>query len=236
MILCGRSKPGLKLFPAKTVYMDVTMSLAISLNPTWSEPSAPKRAWEAVTPALADTGIGTSDASLVTRHLAGDPRAFGELVRRYTAAIYNVAYRYTGDRQEAENLTQETFLRAWHALPRLALDRPLKPYLVKITLNLCRDWAEQNKVAHVDSLEQEEVDPAGDEHDPLEGLSREELRARVRAGMDALPPLYRTVLALRYSEEMSYEEMASALEIPVNTVRTHLHRAKARLRLVLEPS
>src|SRR5581483_4668813 len=191
--------------------------------------------WQS-TPALTIDAVplADSDAELVKNHLAGDPRAFAELVKRYTRAIYNVTYRFTADAQEAENLTQETFLRAWNALPHIALDKPLKPYLVKIAVNLCRDWAEKKNIAQVDSLDAVQDEPTSEDSDPLRTVSDDELRARVRAKLDELPPLYRTVITLRYSEELSYEEMATALDLPVNTVRTHLHRAKARLRELLE--
>jgi RNA polymerase sigma-70 factor (ECF subfamily) len=176
-----------------------------------------------------------SDAELVNGHLAGDPQAFSELVKRYTRAIYNVTYRFTNDAHEAENLTQETFVRAWSALPRLTLDKPLKAYFVKIAVNLCRDWAEQKKIENVVPLEPEgETDIADELGDPLHAVGEQELVERIRAKMELLPPLYRTVLAMRYTEEMSYEEMTIALDLPLNTVRTHLHRAKARLRELLE--
>jgi RNA polymerase sigma-70 factor (ECF subfamily) len=175
-----------------------------------------------------------ADAELVAQHLAGDPRAFAELVKRYTNAVYNVTYRFTQNTAEAENLTQETFLRAWHALPRLDSERPLKPYLMKIAVNLCRDWAEQTRVKMVELDADDESLVADDAHDPLQNLSDQELRERVRAKLELLPPLYRTVITLRYSEDMTYEEMATALDLPLNTVRTQLHRAKARLRELLE--
>jgi RNA polymerase sigma factor (sigma-70 family) len=175
-----------------------------------------------------------TDAELVAQHLAGDPRAFAELVKRYTNAIYNVTYRFTQNTAEAENLTQETFLRAWHALPRLDVARPLKPYLLKIAVNLCRDWAEQTHVQMVGLDADDESLVADDAQDPLQNLSDQELRERVRAKLELLPPLYRTVITLRYSEDMTYEEMATTLDLPLNTVRTQLHRAKARLRELLE--
>ncbi len=176
-----------------------------------------------------------TDVELVAQHVQGDPRAFAELVKRYTNAIYNVAYRFTQDAHEAENVTQETFLRAWNALPRLALDKPLKPYFVKIAVNLCRDWAEQKKLVLTQSLDADD-EPAfpDDACDPLRAVSDAELYERVRAKLELLPPLYRTVIALRYTEEMSYEEIAAALDLPLNTVRTHLHRAKMKLRELLE--
>lgn len=195
---------------------------------------AGRKRWLAA-PAAAELVAAATDAELVTRHLAGDPHAFSELVKRYTQAIYNVTYRYTNDAHEAENLTQETFLRAWNALPRIALDKPLKPYFVKIAVNLCHDWAEQNKLANNTPLEAEgDIDFPDETGDPLRAVSEQELREQVRTKLELLPPLYRTVITLRYTEEMSYDEMAAALDLPINTIRTHLHRAKSRLRDLLE--
>lgn len=205
------------------------------LNPAGylaAQMQAARRRWLA---APVETVNRSADAELVTRHLAGDPGAFAELVIRYTKSLYNIAYRFTNDAGEAENLTQETFLRAWHVLPRLALDKPLKPYLVKITVNLCHDWAERKNIANEVPLEPDtETDLPDRDADPLLAVSATELRERVRVKLELLPPLYRTVIALRYTEDMSYEEMATALDLPLNTVRTHLHRAKTRLRELLE--
>lgn len=175
-----------------------------------------------------------TDAVLVSMHLAGDPHAFAELVKRYTGAVYNIAFRFTNNAADAEQLSQETFLRAWHALPRVDPQRPLKPYLAKIVINLCRDWAERNRAQTVGLDEQAEHLLADETDDPFQNLTDRELQASVQAKLEQLPPLYRTVLVLRYTEEMTYQEIAAALHMPLNTIRTHLHRAKARLRALLE--
>lgn len=219
--------------------MQYVMNMTVALSPlSWKTLLAThiettRRRWLSV-PTIEIVTTST-EAELVTKHLAGDPHAFAELVKRYTSAIYNVTYRFTNDAHEAENLTQETFLRAWNALPRIALDKPLKPYFVKIAVNLCRDWAAQKKIALELPLETEsETEYADEASDPLRAVSDSELRERVRAKLDELPALLRTVITLRYTEEMSYEEMAAALDLPVNTIRTHLHRAKMKLRELLE--
>lgn len=207
------------------------------ISRVWAKPArieAGRKRWFA-SPTTAELAAAATDAELVTQHLAGDPHAFSELVKRYTQAIYNVTYRYTGDAQEAENITQETFLRAWNALPRVALDKPLKPYLVKIAVNLCHDWAAQKKIANEMPFDaRREIDFPDEGADPLRSVSEQELYAQVRTKLELLPPLYRTVITLRYTEEMSYDEMAAALDLPINTIRTHLFRAKSRLRELLE--
>lgn len=214
------------------------MSLAVrrpSLNHLRASDAENARArWRVASPAANNLARAEmTDAALVAKHLAGDSHAFAELVKRYTRAVYNIAFRFTNDAADAEHIAQETFLRAWHALPRLDATRPLKPYLVKIAINLCRDWAERTKTQTLD-LDEHADTLADNADDPLETLSDMELRARVRAKLEQLPPLYRAALAMRYTEDMSYEEIAAALDVPLNTVRTHLHRAKARLRALLE--
>lgn len=172
-----------------------------------------------------------SDAELVARYRAGEAEAFAELVTRYASPLFNLTHRLVGDRAEAENLTQETFLRAWNALGRISLDQPLKPYLMRIAVNLCRDWSEKNKAVWLEPLEaeNERTVPASDADELIDDLSDAELAERVRAGVEELPPAYRAVIALRYTEELSYEEIAMALDLPLNTVRTQLRRAKAQL-------
>src|SRR5512139_4341770 len=86
-----------------------------------------------------------SDEALVAQHLQGDAQAFAELVMRYTAPIFNLAFRLTGDRVEAENVTQEAFLRAYSALPHSRIEMAFKPWLFQIAVNLCRDLARKKR-------------------------------------------------------------------------------------------
>ncbi len=177
-----------------------------------------------------------SDERLARRAQSGDQQAFGELVTRYTAPVYNLIYRFVQDRGEAENLTQETFIRIWKALPRLKLDRPLRPYLMRIAVNQCRTWAQQRRTKWAFPIEPESSAAESDKdvNDLIDRLNEEELRTRLASAIAQLPPLYQTVLTLRYDQELAYEEIAEALQLPLNTVRTHLHRAKGRLREILK--
>lgn len=188
-------------------------------------------------------GIFT-DEEWVGRHLLGDQDAFPELVRRHTRSIYNLAYRSTGDVMEAENIVQETFARAYAALPRTygksGGRAPFKPWLLTIATNLCRNRARRMRrepahaAAHVlvdgeaiaDTVEQV-IDPGPE---PLDALLTGEKVAALDRAVAALPLAYRQAIVLRYMEGLTYEEVAAALGLPLNTVRTHLFRAKERLR------
>jgi RNA polymerase sigma-70 factor (ECF subfamily) len=183
--------------------------------------------------------VPLADEELARRHLAGDRRAFAELVERYSGPVFNLAYRLTHDRPEAENIAQETFLRAYRALPRSDWQRPFRPWLFTIAANLCRDRARQRREWSFTDL----VDETGDESVadewpdeaplPAERLEEDELRQALQRAVDALPPAYRAAVVLRYTEGLSYEQIAVALNLPLNTVRTHLSRARQRLRTAL---
>lgn len=179
-----------------------------------------------------------SDETLAARYLDGDARAFRELAARYATPLYNLAWRFTREPMEAENITQETFLRALQALPRISLDQPLKPWFFKIALNLCRQWAERKRpqlFAELDAGDDSGLNViADDAPSPWEQLQDAELQQRVRQAVERLAPFDQAVITLRYVEELSYEEIAAALELPLNTVRTRLRRAKIKLRRALE--
>jgi RNA polymerase sigma-70 factor (ECF subfamily) len=188
--------------------------------------------------------MAPSDEQLLTQYKQGDPRAFRTLVQRYTTPIYNLALHLLGDAMEAENVTQETFLRVVASVDRVRLDLPFRPFLFRIAVNLCRDFGRKKRPLLFSELD---GDAGGAEDSPIpsEGISddapplwerveKEEVHIRLYAAMSALPPSYRTILVLRYLEDLSYEELARALNLPLNTVRTHLHRAKAQLKRELE--
>jgi len=183
--------------------------------------------------------LQSSDEILLAQFKRGDARAFRDLVERYTAPLYNLALRLVRDPMEAENVTQETFLRVLATLDRVRLDAPFKPYLFQIAVNVCRDFARKRKPQLFSDLDQLDTEPASEaipDDAPMlwERLQDAELRERVRAKFEHLPAHYQVVITLRYVEDLSYEEIARALSLPLNTVRTHLHRAKAHLRAQLE--
>jgi len=176
-----------------------------------------------------------SDEALVKQHLRGDAQAFAELVTRHTAPVFNLAFRLTGDRAEAENVTQEAFLRAYSALPHSRIELAFKPWLFQIAVNLCRDLARKKHPDAFTDLAQEDKGAPEDEFEdeaplPLDQIEEHELERALARAVASLPEVYRAAVTLRYTEELSYQEIAAVLKLPVNTVRTHLSRAKAMLR------
>jgi RNA polymerase sigma-70 factor (ECF subfamily) len=176
-----------------------------------------------------------TDEALVRQFLRGDVAAFTELVERYTAPIFNLAFRLTDDRAEAENVTQEAFLRVYSALPHSRTDLAFKPWLFQIAVNLCRDLARKKRpTAFAELVSDDQAAPEEAIEDeaplPLDQIEERALESALTSAVMNLPEVYRIAVTLRYTEEMSYEDIAAVLKLPVNTVRTHLFRAKAMLR------
>jgi RNA polymerase sigma-70 factor (ECF subfamily) len=187
-----------------------------------------------------------SDEDLVARHLQGDRYAFTALVERYAERLYNLAYRFTNDRADAEDIAQESFLHAYDALPHSRSDQLFKPWLFRIAVNLCRDRARKKRPQTFSELEDEHggVLEAGDGPStedllpdealqPLEQLEEKEMEAALRSAVMELPEEERTLLTLRYNEELSYEEIGRLLNLLPQTVGARLFRAKHHLRAAL---
>lgn len=177
---------------------------------------------------------GDENAELVQRAKTGDPEAFDLLVDQYTPKLYRVVRRMTSDRGEAEDVVQEAWLRAWRAFPRYKDDRPLINWLMRIAVNVARDrWRKKKPLDFVDlgssELELPDLDPG-----PEQRLTSKEARERLIHGVERLRPEHRMVVALRYDAGHSYKEIADILGVPLNTVRTHLRRAKSALRIWME--
>jgi RNA polymerase sigma-70 factor (ECF subfamily) len=177
------------------------------------------------------------DNDLVTWTLAGRRDAFAALVRRYQRPIFGVVYRLTGDRAVAQELAQETFLRAYQSLFSFDLARPFAPWLYRIATNLGLNWLKRKRVPTV-SLDQESPAPRVQVPDATPGpeaqLLQAEFRARLWQELAALPPEFRAVIELRHGEQLSYQEIAERLNVPLSSVKVRLFRARQRLRKRLE--
>jgi len=172
--------------------------------------------------------------ALVARLRQGDHRAFEELVIAYQHRVFGVALRMLGNRAEAEEIAQETFLRAHRALPEFRGDARLHTWLYAIASRLCL-----NRLASADRRLVRADDEAlaaasADEPSAAARMERAELDAAVREAIAALPEERRIVVVLRDLEGLSYEEIGEVLELEPGTVRSRLHRARLDLKAKLE--
>lgn len=169
----------------------------------------------------------TDDHSLALYARQGNRDAFAEIVRRHQQAVFNAAYHMLGNVRDAEDATQETFIRAFQFFDRFDSDRPLAPWLKRIAVNVCINRLERVKPAS--SLD-DEAAPAPDPSPGPEAQTVNRARdERIRAELSQLPPRYRIVIELRHFQELSYEEIAKELKRPLSDVKSDLFRARKLL-------
>lgn len=174
-----------------------------------------------------------SDREIVQACLAGASDAFSEIVERYGSRVYNLALRITNDADAANDCAQEAFIRAYRALHQYDPALPFAPWLYRIATNASLNYV-QRWHAHESPVDELPDRPEPEERSPEAlAIGREELGAVLDA-IGTLPPRYRAALVLRHLHELSYQEVADALGIPLGTVKTHLHRARAALLTELE--
>jgi RNA polymerase sigma-70 factor (ECF subfamily) len=164
--------------------------------------------------------------------LAGDVNAYASLVERYGGRVFNIALRITGDADAANDCAQEAFIRAYRALHQYDPALPFGPWLYRITTNASLNHVQRWRGRETPVEELPDAPEDLDEGPEATAVRREEL-AEVLAAMDELPPAYRAALTLRHMQQLSYQEVADALGVPLGTVKTHLHRARAALKVRL---
>lgn len=180
-----------------------------------------------------------SERALVQRARAGDRRAFGELVTRYMRRAYYAALGLVGSHEDALDLSQEAFARAFRARANLDPDRPFYGYLYQIVRRLCFNYLRDSRTRRV---RMEEATPwltnqAGSKaaaSDPARAAERSELCALVQAAIEKLPEREREVLVLKEFEGLRYREIAELLGIPIGTVMSRLYTARRNLAAELE--
>jgi RNA polymerase sigma-70 factor (ECF subfamily) len=162
-------------------------------------------------------------------HLAihGDREAFGELMRRHQAEVFNVAYRMLGNRQDAEDATQDAFIRAYRSFPSFDPDRPPGPWLKKIAVNVCLNRLEHRQdLPLIDEAPPYDLDP---HPGPEVQTERRDLSDRIRSELLHLSPRYRAAIELRHFQGLNYAEMAEVLSCPMNNLKSDLFRARRLL-------
>jgi RNA polymerase sigma-70 factor, ECF subfamily len=186
-------------------------------------------------------GDPPTDEELIAGALSGDESAYGALVTRYRDYVYTIAVRIVGDESDAEDVAQEAFVRAYRALPRFRGDSKFSSWLYRIVTNRALTHLKRRKrraaSIEIQSGQRADVETISLESGSTERPDRlvidEEFRRRVRSAVMLLPEQYRVVVTLFYLEERSYKEVAAILGIPMGTLKTHLHRARALLREAL---
>jgi RNA polymerase sigma-70 factor (ECF subfamily) len=180
-----------------------------------------------------------TDEDLVARAKGGDLDSFNQLILRWERPIYALAYRVIGREEDARDVSQETFLRAFRALPGFKGEAKFSSWLYRIALNLCRDWIRRQKRAPTMQMP-DGVDPGelASERGPVESIedlvSRRQLSAVVEEAMALLPEEQRTAIVLKEYHGMTFQEIADLQGCPLSTVKTRLYQGLSVLRRHLE--
>ena len=174
------------------------------------------------------------ERDLITRAKKGDMDAFESLVRTYQRTVYILCHHITGAHQTADDLSQDTFIKAYLALPHFIDGHAFFPWIRRIALNNCfnylkksrreRPLAEEEKVARHNFL-------SSPNESPPDSVQREEMERKFKEAFRALPPDQKVIFSLRTFENLSYQEIAQALHIPTGTVMSRLNRARKKLRV-----
>ncbi len=171
----------------------------------------------------------------------GDQRAFAEIVDLYKDKLYHLAYRMTSNRQEAEDVVQETFLRVYKNLDRYDENQKFSTWIYRIATNLCIDRLRKRRAVY--SLDAESTEHDGldgysmmpsDERTPETELILTETQKLIRDAIQTLPVKYKSIMILRYLQDLSLQEISDVLDMPVTTVKTRVHRGREFLRKKLE--
>jgi len=195
--------------------------------------------WSRKEARLRDVKRCLSDTELVARCLNGDRKAFAAIVEKYAEAVRAVAYSYTRDLSDVDDVAQSAFLSALSSLHRLRDPSKLSGWLGRITSNLCIDWLHaRNREVPLDGTQlsgiRSEDLPRQPTEPPVDAVLATERREQVLRAIDRLPDDYRTAVLLRYWSNLSYEGIASFLDVPMSTVKGRLYKAKRLLRSKLK--
>jgi RNA polymerase sigma-70 factor (ECF subfamily) len=181
----------------------------------------------------------TNDEQMVERALSGDPEAFGEIVRRWERRIFALAYGMLGREEDARDATQETFLAAFRNLRGFRGDAKVSSWLHRIAINQCITRQRRAKVRGETALEDEAEKNAAVfalpvDASPARSAEALERGKAVRKAVSSLPPDLRQVVVMKEFEELTFQQIADALEIPLSTVKSRLYAALRQLQLRLQ--
>jgi RNA polymerase sigma-70 factor, ECF subfamily len=185
-----------------------------------------------------------TDRLLIQAVLDGDATAYRGLVERYEGRLYAAVYGMVRNPEDARDLAQDTFIKAYKNLHRFRLESSFYTWLYRIGMNVCIDHHRRRKLRRTEEFDEGiaartsegAIDPSHRKLDPGKDLERKQLHARIMAAMDELPDDQRQVIVLREIEGMSYKEIADVMEIPEGTVMSRLFYARKKLQASLKES
>jgi RNA polymerase sigma-70 factor (ECF subfamily) len=176
----------------------------------------------------------------------GRDSAFRELIRRYERPVFSLIFRMVRDRELAEDLAQDTFIKVLNHIDRYRPEFKLSSWLFKIANNVAIDHLRRRQLDTIsidgsphaqtaEAIEATSFDVVGQQESALEEIEARELGTAIERAITGLRPEYRSCIMLRHVEGRSYEEIAATLDLPLGTVKTYIHRARHELRRALEP-
>ncbi len=188
-----------------------------------------------------------SDQDVVAWARDGADAAYRELLRRYERPVFSLIYRMVRDRELAEDLTQDTFIKVLNALDRYNPDYKFSSWVFKIANNATIDHLRRKELKTLslegapqattqDRIEATALQLSASDESPLEELQARELGSQIEQAIEALRPEYRSCIILRHVEGRPYEEIADILDLPLGTVKTYIHRARHELKQALAPA
>ena len=180
--------------------------------------------------------MAEDDRQLILRCWEMQEQAYQELMRRYEGYIYRLCHNFIGNREDALDLTQETFIKVFAGLESYQLSRPFKPWLRQIAVNTCVSFLQKRSPVPLfldqtiasDKLTLSDTVASGE--DPAQEIEWQETSRFLREAVSKLPKEYRLLIVLRHQEGMSYKDISEAAGVPLGTVKTHLFRARTTLR------
>jgi RNA polymerase sigma-70 factor (ECF subfamily) len=179
----------------------------------------------------------TADDELIRRALEGDQKAYAALVERYRGALYHIVLKMVRRPEEAEDLVQEAFIKAFGALASYRFEYRFSTWLYKIAANSAIDYLRKRRIDAL-SLDRPVATPDGEiqveladwTYNPEETLHKHRQRVSIAAAIESLPEKYREVILMRHSQDMPYHEIARSLGVPVGTVKARIFRARELLK------
>jgi len=185
---------------------------------------------------MVDTNQSPSDSDLIARCLRKDNSAWDAIVVRYQRKVFHIAYKFTGKHDEAEDLTQDVFIKLFRSLDKFNRDADFSTWLSSVARNYCIDHyraSKREREVLVEDLVAFDLAPASPGSNPHRALEDRDRRSFLRRGLESLPAKLREAVVLRDLQGLSYQEMADQLQLPEGTVKSRINRGREELSRLL---